>query len=209
MLKRIVVMCSGGGSNFQTLIDGCNNGAINGRIVRMISSAKKAYSIERARANGIEALAIHKNDYPDTAALDRARHEAIMQAEPDLVVLAGFLGIVPLETVRALEGKILNIHPALIPSFCGKGMYGQRVHQAVLEYGAKVSGATVHFVNEEIDGGPVVFQKCVPVLEGDTVESLADRVLEVEHELLPKAVELFCRDELQINGRIVSQKLPG
>ena len=206
MLKRIVVMCSGGGSNFQTLIDGCNEGTIDGRIVRMISSAKKAYSIERARANGIEALAIHKSDYPSAAALNRARHEAIMEAEPDLVVLAGFLGIVPLETVRALEGKILNIHPALIPSFCGKGMYGQHVHQAVLEYGAKVSGATVHFVNEEIDGGPVVFQKCVPVLEGDTAQILADRVLEVEHELLPKAVALFCEDRLKIDGRIVSPK---
>ena len=132
-----------------------------------------------------------------------ARHRALVEAQPDLIVLAGYLGILGAETIRAFPGRILNIHPALIPSFCGKGMYGHHVHEAALEYGVKVSGATVHFVSEDIDAGPIVFQGSVPVEEGDTPDTLAARILPVEHTLLPEAVRLFCQDRIVIDGRRV------
>lgn len=202
-MKRIVVMCSGGGSNFQTIIDGCQKGEINGQIVQMISTARKGYCLERASRAGIPSVVIHKSDYETMEALNEARHQALCAAKPDLIVLAGFLGILPPQTIQAFSGKIINIHPALIPSFCGKGMFGHHVHEAVLAYGAKLSGATVHFVNEEVDGGPVILQRSVEILEDDTPDSLAARVLTVEHVLLPQAVSLFCADRLKIEGRKV------
>ena len=134
----------------------------------------------------------------------QARHDALVKAYPDLIVLAGYLGILGEKTILAFKGRILNIHPALIPSFCGKGMYGHHVHEAALKYGVKLSGATVHFVSEDIDAGPIVFQGSVPVMDDDTPDSLAARILPVEHELLPRAVALFCQDRIKIDGRSVS-----
>lgn len=202
-MKRIVVMCSGGGSNLQNILDGCAQGRIQGRVVQVISSAAKAYALTRAERAGVPGLALPKARFDSPEAMHRARHQALVAAQPDLIVLAGYLGILPPQTIAAFSGRILNIHPALIPSFCGQGMYGHHVHEAVLAYGAKLSGATVHFVSEEIDGGPVVMQESVPVLDDDTPDSLAARVLTVEHRLLPEAVRLFCEDRLRIEGRRV------
>lgn len=143
-----------------------------GKFVQMISTARKGYCLERASRAGIPSVVIHKSDYETMEALNEARHQALCAAKPDLIVLAGFLGILPPQTIQAFSGKIINIHPALIPSFCGKGMFGHHVHEAVLAYGAKLSGATVHFVNEEVDGGPVILQRSVEVLEDDTPDSL-------------------------------------
>nr|MDD6335806.1 phosphoribosylglycinamide formyltransferase [bacterium] len=179
-------------------------GQINGEIVRIISSSSKAYALERAKHAGIEGIALPKARFATLEACNEARHKAIMEAEPDLVVLAGYLGILPAQTTQALCGKILNIHPALIPSFCGKGYFGHHVHQAVLDFGAKISGATVHFVEEGIDSGPIVLQEAVPVLPQDDADSLAARVLTVEHRLLPRAVALFCADALEVDGRHVT-----
>jgi phosphoribosylglycinamide formyltransferase-1 len=203
-MKRIVVCVSGGGTNLQTIIDACQSGMINGKIVLVLSSARKAYALERAAKAGIPSVVIHKDDYPDLAACQSARHEAIMSAKPDLVVLAGFLGILPKQTIVALPLRIINTHPALIPAFCGKGMYGHFVHEAVLNYGAKVSGSTIHFVDEGTDTGVIIAQRAVPVLSGDTPDTLAARVLGQEHILLPKAVADFCDDRITVNGRTVS-----
>jgi len=202
-MKRICVMASGGGSGFQTIIDGCASGAINGDVVRLIVTNANAGAIARAARAGIECLVIAKRDYPTQTQLHAARHRAIAEAMPDLIVLAGYLGILPRETVDAYEGKIINIHPALVPAFCGKGMYGHHVHEAVLAYGVKLSGATAHFVNEAIDAGPVIAQRTVPVLDDDTPETLAARVLAVEHQILPEAVARFCAGKLVIDGRRV------
>lgn len=200
MKKRIVLMVSGGGTNAQTIIDGCESGAINGVVVGMVSSALKAYALERAKKHGIPVVAIHKSRYENMEACQRARHEAIASFSPDLIVLAGYLGILPPETVARYKNKIVNIHPALLPSFGGQGMYGERVHQAVLARGCKVSGATVHIVDENIDTGEILAQGAVPVLENDTPETLAARVLTIEHDILPKTVAKLCQDEQ--GGRI-------
>jgi phosphoribosylglycinamide formyltransferase-1 len=196
-------MVSGGGSNMQAVMDGIATGEIPGQIVRVISSAAKAYALERARANGIEAIALPKRYFDSDAACDEARHRAIDEAKPDLILLAGYLGIVPRQTVEKYRGRIINIHPALIPSFCGKGMYGHHVHEAVLAYGAKVSGATVHFVEEGVDTGPIILQDTVPVLQGDDADTLAARVLQVEHRIFPLAAKLFLEDKLRVQGRRV------
>ncbi|MDD2647318.1 MAG: phosphoribosylglycinamide formyltransferase [Eubacteriales bacterium] len=203
-MKRIVICVSGGGTNLQTIIDACQSGMINGKIVLVLSSARKAYALERAKKAGIPSVVIHKDDYPDMSACQKARHEAIMSAKPDLVVLAGFLGILPKETIAALPFRIINTHPALIPAFCGKGMYGHFVHEAVLAYGAKVSGSTIHFVDEGTDTGAIIAQKAVPVYPNDTPDALAARVLEQEHILLPKAVMDFCNDCITVSNRTVS-----
>lgn len=208
-MKRIAVMVSGGGSNLQAILDAIDRGEIAGRVVKVISSSRKAYALERARSRNIPALALPKAAFKAEEECARARHEALIEAEPDLVVLAGYLGILGEETIRAFPNRILNIHPALIPSFCGKGMYGHHVHEAALAYGVKLSGATVHFVSEAIDAGPIVLQRAVPVEPGDTPDSLAARILPVEHEILPEAVRLFCEDRIEICGRSVTILPPG
>ena len=194
---RIAILVSGGGTNLQTLIDAVDKGDINGEIAAVISDNENAYALERARKHGIKAIYINRK-----LLAERLMAE-LQKLDIELVVLAGFLSILDRELVKAYEGRIINIHPSLIPSFCGKGFYGERVHKAALEYGVKVSGATVHFVDEGTDSGPIIFQEAVPVYFEDTSETLAARVLQVEHRLLPAAVGLFCEGRLRIEGRKV------
>ena len=194
---RIAVLVSGGGTNLQTLIDAAEKGDINGEIAAVISDRENAYALERARKHGIKAIHIERKQLAERLIIE------LQRLDIELVVLAGFLSILDRELVKAYEGRIINIHPSLIPSFCGKGFYGERVHKAALEYGVKVSGATVHFVDEGTDSGPIIFQEAVPVYFEDTSETLAARVLQVEHRLLPAAVGLFCEGRLRIEGRKV------
>ena len=203
MKTRIAVLCSGGGSNLQAIIDSVEAGKIDGEIVLVLANASKAYALERARNHGIPCEFVSKKQAGSTEAFNDVILSKLQAANVDLVVLAGYLPIVGAQIVRAYPHKIINIHPALIPSFCGVGMYGHYVHEAVLAYGAKISGATTHFVDEEVDHGGVIMQKSVPVLEGDTAETLAARVLTVEHEILPETVRLFCAGKLGVDGRHV------
>jgi phosphoribosylglycinamide formyltransferase 1 len=194
---RIAVLVSGGGTNLQTIIDSALTGDINGEIAVVISDRKNAYALERARKHGIKAVYIDKNN-----CAERLMQE-LKDMEIELVILAGYLSILGSEIVRAYEGRIINIHPSLIPAFCGKGFYGEKVHKAAVEYGVKVSGATVHFVDEGTDSGPIILQETVPVFVEDTAETLGLRVLEVEHRILTESVRLFCDGRLRIEGRKV------
>ena len=203
MSVRIAVLCSGGGTNLQALIDAQEAGSIDGEIVLVLSNASKAYALERARKHGIEAKFISKKQAGSDEAFNDAILAELRRAGAELVVLAGYLPIVGAQIVRAYEHRIINIHPALIPSFCGPGMYGHHVHEAVLAYGAKISGATTHFVDEQVDHGGVIMQASVPVLEDDTPDTLAARVLTVEHRILPESVSLFCAGKLGVDGRRV------
>jgi phosphoribosylglycinamide formyltransferase-1 len=203
-IKRIAVLASGRGTNLQSVIDGIKSGKVeNANLKLVVSDNQKAYALERAAGNGIEALWINPGAFPGREEYNQAIIEELQKREIDLVVLAGYMRILSSAFVRAYRDAIINIHPSLIPSFCGKGYYGERVHKEVLEYGVKVTGATVHFVDEGTDTGPIILQKAVEVLQEDTVESLAKRVLEVEHDLLPRAVDLYCRGCLRIEGRRV------
>ena len=203
MSTRIAVLCSGGGCNLQAIIDRVEAGNIDGEIVLVLANASKAYALERAKKHGIPCEFVSKKQAGSSEAFNDILLEKLQQAKADLVVLAGYLPIVGAQIVKAYPHKIINIHPALIPSFCGVGMYGHYVHEAVLAYGAKISGATTHFVDEEVDHGGVIMQKSVPVMEGDTPETLAARVLTVEHEILPETVRLFCAGKLGVDGRHV------
>lgn len=206
--KRIAVLVSGGGTNLQALIDAQGRGELGGgEIVAVLSSAPGAYALERAAKAGIPGYVVARKDFSSSQAMTAALVEQLQSLNIDLVVLAGFLVILTEEMVRAYPNAILNVHPALIPSFCGKGAYGLHVHEQALAYGVKVTGATVHFVTEEPDGGPIVLQKAVAVREGDTPETLQRRVMEeAEWSILPQAVALFCEDRLHVEGRIVHIK---
>lgn len=199
-MKNIVVLVSGGGTNLQALIDAQNSGNINGgRITCVISSKDGAYALERAKRGGIATRVIPRKDYSDVAAYTKTITDALIEEKADLVVYAGFMTILDEQIVKAFPYKMMNVHPALIPSFCGKGFYGLHVHEAVLKSGVKLTGATVHFVTEVCDGGPIILQDTVPVLNDDTPEVLQRRVMEnVEWKLLPKAVSLFCEDRIKI-----------
>lgn len=199
MLKKVVVLVSGGGTNLQALIDAQNAGKLkNGCISCVISSKADAYALERAKAAGIAARVLSRKSFSDKASYDDALLAVLKEEGADLVVLAGFLYVLSEKVVRAYADRIINVHPSLIPSFCGDGFYGLKVHEAALQYGVKVTGATVHFVNEVTDGGKIILQKAVDVLPGDTPESLQKRVMEqAEWELLPKAVSLFCEGKLE------------
>lgn len=188
---KIVVCVSGGGTNLQAIIDGIKNGNIrNTEIVRVISNNADAYALTRAKENGIEAVCVSPKSYADRDAFNDALLACVHEADPDLVVLAGFLVNIPPAMVRDYAGKIINIHPSLIPSFCGKGYYGLKVHEAALERGVKVTGATVHFVDEGTDTGPIIAQKAVAVLPGDTPKELQKRVMEeAEWVILPAAID--------------------
>ncbi len=189
---RIAVLVSGGGTNLQALIDAQNSGVLkSGEIVLVISNNSIAYALTRAQNAGIEALCISKKDCGSQEAFEEAILSALKERDIDLIVLAGFMSILSGHFVKQYENRIINVHPSLIPSFCGKGFYGLRVHEAALEYGVKVTGATVHFVNEVPDGGRIIMQKAVPVLPDDTPESLQKRVMEsAEWIILPEAAEL-------------------
>ena len=205
MPKRIAVLVSGGGTNLQALIDAQGRGEIvNGEIVLVISSNPNAYALERADKAGIPSCVVARRDHPSNQAMTAALVEKLQEARIDLVVLAGFMVILTQEMVRVYPNAILNVHPALIPAFSGPGCYGLHVHEKALEYGVKLTGATVHFVSEECDGGPIVSQKAVDVLPDDTPEILQRRVMEqCEWQLLPQAVSLFCQDRLKVEGRTV------
>ena len=205
MPKRIAVLVSGGGTNLQALIDAQGRGEIvNGEIVLVISSNPNAYALERAAKAGIPSCVVARRDHPSNQAMTAALVEKLQEARIDLVVLAGFMVILTQEMVRVYPNAILNVHPALIPAFSGPGCYGLHVHEKALEYGVKLTGATVHFVSEECDGGPIVSQKAVDVLPDDTPEVLQRRVMEqCEWQLLPQAVSLFCQDRLKVEGRQV------
>lgn len=204
-MLNVAVLVSGGGTNLQALIDAQREGRLeNGRLAAVISSRGDAYALERAAKAGIPGFVLPRAEYKNRTEYTRAMVDRLRDAGADLVVLAGFLYILGPELTAAFPLRIINVHPALIPSFCGEGYYGLKVHERALEYGVKVSGATVHFVTEEPDGGPIILQKAVPVLEGDTPQLLQRRVMEqAEWELLPRAVSLFCAGRLKTEGRTV------
>ncbi len=201
-MKNIVVLVSGGGTNLQALIDAQNRGEIkSGKITCVISSNPNAYALTRAENNGIETAVIRRKDFDEFDKYDEALTELLKSKNADLVVLAGFMTILGKGVIRAFENRIINIHPALIPSFCGEGYYGLRVHEEALKKGVKVTGATAHFVNEVCDGGPIIIQKAVEVKDGDTPEILQKRVMEqAEWKILPGAVALFCEDKIKVTG---------
>lgn len=194
------VLVSGGGTNLQKILDAQQGGGIpNGAVRVVIASRGDAYALERAKKAGVEAFALCRKDYPDVESYSEALIEALKSRGVELVVLAGFLTITGENFVRAFENRIMNVHPALLPAFGGKGFYGLHVHEAVLERGCKLTGATVHFANEVCDGGPIILQKAVEVKEGDTPEALQRRVMEeAEWELLPRAISLFCEGKLEV-----------
>ena len=203
-MKKIVVLVSGGGTNLQALIDAQRRGEIkNGEITCVIASKQGAYALTRAEKAGIKTRVIERKQYPDSKTFSADLLAALKEEEADLVVYAGFMTIVDRMVSEAFPYRMMNIHPALIPSFCGKGFYGLHVHEAVLKSGVKVTGATVHFVNEVCDGGAIILQKAVDVKNGDTPESLQKRVMEeAEWRILPKAVSLFCEDRIKIENGI-------
>ncbi|NLW40162.1 MAG: phosphoribosylglycinamide formyltransferase [Tissierellia bacterium] len=203
---NIGVLISGSGTNLQSIIDEIEEGKISGRIRVVISNRKDAYGLIRAKKAGIEALYIDKKKFDSEEEFNRKIIEELSKREVELVVLAGYLSILSEEFIEKYKGRIINIHPSLIPSFCGKGCYGDRVHRMVLDRGVKLTGATVHFVDEGTDTGPIILQRAVEVKEDDTVESLKERVLKVEHQLLPEAIRLFCEGRLAIEGRKVRIK---
>ena len=204
-MKKIAVLVSGGGTNLQALIDAQSRGKIaGGKITAVISSTPDAYALERAKKAGIPGYVVARKAYPSNRAMTVALVDKLRELDIDLVVLAGFMIILTGELVDAYPNAIINVHPALIPSFAGPGCYGLHVHEKALEYGVKLSGATVHFVSEECDGGPIICQKAVEVLPDDTPEVLQRRIMEqAEWQLLPRAVSLFCQDRLRVEGRVV------
>lgn len=204
-MVRIAVLVSGGGTNLQALIDAQGRGEIpDGQIAAVISSSPDAFALERAKKAGIPGYVINRKDFASNQAMTVALTQQLKKLDIGLVVLAGFMYILTPELIDAYPNAILNVHPALIPSFCGEGFYGLHVHEAALAYGVKVTGATVHFVSEDCDGGPIVLQQAVPIEEGDTAEVLQRRVMEqAEWKILPRAVALFCAGKLRVEGRIV------
>lgn len=201
-MLNIAVLVSGGGTNLQALIDAQNRGEIKGgKITCVISSKPGVYALQRAEKNNIPSFVISRSEYPDIASYTAAITEKLRQEKADLIVYAGFMTILDSQIVNAFPGRMMNVHPALIPSFCGKGFYGLHVHEAVLESGVKLTGATVHFVTEECDGGPIIMQKAVEVKNGDTPEILQKRVMEeCEWKILPLSVSLFCQGRIKIDG---------
>lgn len=205
-MLNIAVLVSGGGTNLQAILDAQKRGDIaGGKVTCVVSSRPDAYALERARQAGIPGEVLVRRQFDTQDRYDDALLSLLSRYQIDLVVLAGFMTIVSDRVVGEYRNRILNVHPSLIPSFCGDGFYGLRVHQAALEKGVKVTGATVHFVNEICDGGPIVLQKAVPVQPGDTPELLQRRVMEqAEWELLPKAISLFCQGRLRVEHNRVS-----
>ncbi len=206
--KRIAVLVSGGGTNLQALIDAEKTGMFGeSKISLVVASKPGVYALERAAKNGIDSVVLARKEYVDIASYSRALADTLTAANIDLVVLAGFLTIIDEQVYEAFPNRIINVHPALIPSFCGKGYYGLHVHEAALEKGVKVSGATVHIVTPECDAGPIILQKAVEVKQGDTPETLQKRIMEeAEWVILPEAVKLFCEDRLTVENNKVTIK---
>lgn len=201
-MLNIAVFVSGGGTNLQALIDSQDRGEIkNGKITFVLASNENAYALERAKKAGIDTAVVSRKQYESKADYDKAVLKTLDGRDIDLIVLAGFLSILGEDLVSKYNNRIINVHPSLIPLFCGDGFYGKKVHKAVLDSGMKVTGATVHFVNEITDGGAIILQKAVPIEQGDNEDILQYRVMrQAEWEILPKAVSLFCEGRIKING---------
>lgn len=199
----VLVSGHGRGSNMQAIIDSCREGRITGRVSVVIGTKGDSPAMERARSQGIPAVEVRPKAFASDEEYAARLLEVLTEHDVDLICLAGYMRILPSEVISAYRWRVMNIHPALIPLFCGKGMFGEHVHQAAVEYGVKVSGCTVHFVDEDYDTGPIIIQKCVPVKEGDTAETLAARVLVQEHLAYPEAIQLFAQGRLKVEGRVV------
>ncbi len=203
MLKKIAVLVSSSGTNLQAIIDTINEGDINGKIEVVISNNNDAYALKRAKKENIDTYSFSRKDGLTSKDINEKILCKLKEYNVDLVVLAGFLHILDANIISNYKNKIINVHPSLIPSFCGKGYYGEKVHKACIEYGVKVSGATVHFVDSEIDSGAIIFQEIVHIEEDDNHETLKNKVLRVEHKLLTKAIKEFCNNNINIIGRKV------
>lgn len=205
-MLRVAVCVSGGGTNLQAIMDAAASGKIsNSEIVQVLSNNPGAYALKRAKKAGLPAVCVSRADHSDREDYNRVLLETLQSAEPDLIVLAGFLVMIPAAMVRAFPNRIINIHPSLIPSFCGTGYYGLKVHEGVLARGVKVTGATVHFVDEGMDSGPIILQKPVAVRDDDDARSLQLRVMEeAEWKILPKAIDLIANGKIGVEGRRVT-----
>lgn len=205
-MLKIAVLVSGGGTNLQAIIDSIKKGSITGAVIDVVvSNNPKAYALERAANEKIETVCISPKSYPDRADFNKALTDYLVKRNVDLIVLAGFMVVIPPQLIAAFRNRIINIHPSLIPSFCGTGFYGLRVHEAALERGVKISGATVHFVDEGTDTGPIIMQKAVEVLEDDSPESLQKRIMEqAEHIIMPRVIDLIAHDRVKVkDGKVM------
>ncbi|AYO31060.1 phosphoribosylglycinamide formyltransferase [Biomaibacter acetigenes] len=200
---KLGVLVSGGGTNLQSIIDHIESGYLPAEIAVVISSKEGAYALERAKKHRIPAYVVKRKDFDSQEKYEDEMIELLRRHHVELVVLAGFIKVLSPHFVRAFPNRIMNIHPALIPSFCGKGFYGEKVHEAVLNYGAKITGVTVHFVDEGTDTGPIILQRAVAVEDDDTPDTLAARVLKEEHKIYPEAIKLYAEGRLEIRGRRV------
>ncbi len=208
-MLRVVVLVSGGGTNLQAIIDSVESGKIHDtKIVGVVSNNKNAYALERAKKHGIDQACVSPKDFETREVFNKELLKTVRAFSPDLIVLAGFLVVIPPEMIREYKNRMINIHPSLIPAFCGKGYYGLKVHEAALSRGVKIVGATVHFVDEGTDTGPIILQKAVEVEEDDTKESLQLRVMQqAEWKILPEAIDLFARGLIKVeDGKTVIQK---
>ena len=207
-MLRILVCVSGGGTNLQAVIDAIGSGSLtNTEIIGVISNNKNAYALTRAEQNGIDAVCVSPKDFPDREAFNRAFMKAVDALQPDLIVLAGFLVVIPVEMIAKYRNRMINIHPSLIPAFCGTGFYGLKVHEAALARGVKVTGATVHFVDEGTDTGPIILQKSVQVHQDDTPKTLQQRVMEeAEWQLLPQAIDMIANGRISVEDGKVRYK---
>ncbi len=202
-ILNVGVLASGNGTNLQSIIDKSEKGELPARVTVVISNRSDAYALKRSEKHSIPSYAVKPKDFSDQIAYEQRMIDILNTHKVELVVLAGFMKILSSHFIKAFKNRIINIHPSLIPSFCGKDFYGMKVHQAVIDYGVKITGATVHFVNEEVDAGPIIIQKAVTVEDSDTPETIAQKVHEIEHEILPEAVKLFAEGKLKIIGRRV------
>jgi len=200
---KIAVMVSGGGTNLQSIIDNIENGFINAKISVVLSSRKNAFALERAKRSGIKSEFCSPKKYSNEKEYSKKLLEILDDYRPDLIVLAGFMSVLSDEFIDRYKNKIMNTHPSLLPAFGGKGYYGHHVHKAVLDYGVKVSGATIMFVNKEVDKGPIILQQAIEVSEDESIESLQKKVLKVEHKLYPIAIKLYSEGKLKVEGRVV------
>ncbi|NLY44787.1 MAG: phosphoribosylglycinamide formyltransferase [Tissierella sp.] len=202
-MLKIGVLISGGGTNLQAIIDNIDHGYINGKIELIISNREDAYGLVRGQKAGIETLYVNPKDFKNNQEYDLKLIKELKDREIDLIVLAGYLKILSADFIMEFKNRIINIHPSLIPSFCGDGYYGEKVHKGVLDYGCKITGATVHIVDEGTDTGPIILQRSVEVAENETVQSLQQKVLEIEHKILVEAIKLFSDNRISVEGRRV------
>ncbi|NLK44416.1 MAG: phosphoribosylglycinamide formyltransferase [Tissierellia bacterium] len=200
---RIGVLISGGGTNLQAIMDNIKDGNINGKIELIISNKENAYGLVRGRKANIDTLYLDRKQFKREEEYNLELVKNFKEKNVQLIILAGYLRVLSKDFIQEFSGRIINIHPSLIPSFCGKGFYGERVHKAVLDYGVKITGATVHFVDEGTDTGPIILQEAVKVEDRDNLDTLKEKVLEVEHKILVQAVKLYCENRLSIEGRKV------